>query len=102
MVFVDGEKLVFYHFSRFKPIFISKHINFCAAALGYSVPNIVKTTVYRNYLQAYSTEYTKVKKFFGKKFPREIDSQSLAPALKQKQIVAYLGLRLNLLGRRIK
>ena len=102
IVFVDGEKLVFYHFSRFKPILISKHINFCAAALGYSVPNIVRTTVYRNYLQAYSTEYTKVKRFFGRNFPKKLGFQSLAPALKQRQIVIYSDLRLSLLGRRIK
>jgi hypothetical protein len=101
-VFVNGKKLVFYHFSRFKPIYISKHVNFCAAALGYAVPNIVKTEVYRIYLREYSKEYMKVQKYFGRRFPEKLSFQSLAPALKQKQVVAYLDLRFNLVGRRMK
>ena len=102
MVYVDGDELVFYHFSRFKPIYISKYVNLSSAALGYSVPNIIRTSVYRKYLRAYSNQSVKINKSFRKKLFKNGGFKTLASGLKQNQIVTYLDFPLNLLGRRIK
>lgn len=101
-VCVDGEELVFFHFSRFKPIFISNSLSLCAAALGYLVPSIVKKGVYKPYLRIYSKAYKKVLKFSRTRMTQYQDSGVIISALRQNQLVFCSNLRLSLLGRRIK
>lgn len=101
-IFIDGHKLVFYHFSRFKPIYISKFINFAAAAPGYFIPSVVKTNVYKSYLKSYSKEYSVVGQYLGKNIMGRISYSILGSFLKHKQVVVYLNFRLSLLGRLIK
>jgi len=101
-IYLDGDELVFYHFSRFKPFFISKYFSLGGAALGYKVSAFVRHAVYRSYLKDYSIASLKVNYFFKFDSLAKIHLRHFVSAIQQSQMVTYLDFRLRKPGRRIR